>query len=195
MCVDPAFFLLIKIALYSYQVYHLNGWLSLGLGALAALTVLLICGFYLVYRLSGRRKVLPLVLRVATALVIAYCTYSLLYLSSVNSKSEGVRSHYRSLHPILRVTLSTVTLADSDLVITDMQRTRADYRRMGLPPRQQSLHYIQSTGYVHAVDVRTKGRSEWKNWLTEMVFKSLGYHTLRHAGTADHLHVALPLND
>jgi hypothetical protein len=66
---------------------------------------------------------------------------------------------------------------------------------MGLPVRDQSLHYPQKSGYVHAVDIRTKGRPEWKNKLTEMTFELFGMSTLRHVGTADHLHISLPLNN
>jgi hypothetical protein len=45
---------------------------------------------------------------------------------------------------------------------------------------------------VHAVDLRTIGRAEWKNVLLNWYFRSMGFRTLRHVGTADHLHVSLP---
>jgi hypothetical protein len=64
---------------------------------------------------------------------------------------------------------------------------------MGLPARIESMHYEQSDGYVHAMDLRTKGREDWRNAAVELYFRAAGFETLRHVGTADHLHVALPL--
>lgn len=189
------FILLIRISVFTYIAYDLNGWLALGTGAAATVLLLMLYGINLSARISGRARLHRYVVRTCVLLVFSYCCYGMLYLSSVNAKTEQVRSHYRSLHPILRITVATATLADTDLIITDMQRTPQDYRHMGLTARQQSLHYAQSTGYVHAVDIRTLGRPGWKNWLTEHLLRLLGYNTLRHVGTADHLHVSLPLND
>jgi len=64
---------------------------------------------------------------------------------------------------------------------------------MGLPPNESSLHFIQDDGYAHAVDLRTVGRSEFRNRMVEAGFKVMGFNTLRHSGTADHLHVSLPV--
>jgi hypothetical protein len=128
-------------------------------------------------------------------LVVAYCSYGLLYFSGLNAKNAEVESYYRSLHPILRVSLATTLLVDDELVVTDMQREPEDYTAMGLPVRQESMHYIQDTGFVHAVDLRTRNRPEWKNRLTQGTFSVLGLNTLRHEGTADHLHISLPVND
>jgi len=77
-------------------------------------------------------------------------------------------------------------------VVTDAARTREDYAAMGLPPAETSLHFAQSDGYVHALDLRTAGRAEWRNVLVEAGFRMMGFRTLRHVGTADHLHVSLP---
>ncbi len=189
------FFLLIRISLYTYLNYGIGGWWALAVGIAVTVFLLILYGLYLTFRVSGKIKASRFLIRASTVLVIAYCGYGLLYLSSAHVKNEQERSHYRSLHPILRVTISTATLADSDLLITDMHRSPKDYRQMELSVKQQSLHYKQFTGYVHAVDLRTIGRAEWKNWLTAHIFNLLGFHTLRHVGTADHLHVALPLND
>lgn len=189
------FILLIKTAMYAYLTLTMSSWTSLVVGAASVMTLLMLYSFWVIFRFSGRRKAYSIAIRVILVILLCYGGYSLLYLSSVNSKNEAIRSQYRSLNPLLRVTLSTLTLADSQLLVTDMKRTRKDYERMGLPPREQSLHYLQSSGYVHAVDIRTKGRAAWKNWSTEVAFNVLGFHTLRHVGTADHLHISLPLND
>src|SRR5207249_2314672 len=85
--------------------------------------------------------------------------------------------------PLLRVALSTWILVDGDIVITDVARQRADYAAMGMRPADGSLHYVQADGYIHAVDLRTRGRSEVKNRLVQLYFWSVGLGTLRHVGT------------
>lgn len=64
---------------------------------------------------------------------------------------------------------------------------------MGLKPRAYALHFRQPTGFVHAVDLRTNGRPKSVNLLVELYFVLMGFDVIRHVGTADHLHVALPL--
>jgi hypothetical protein len=123
----------------------------------------------------------------------AYCLYALIYLSSLNVKGTELREEYRSLHPLLRLATSTFILVDRDLVITDMERQAQDYERMGLLLYEHSLHFIQEDGYAHAVDLRTVGRSAWRNLLLRAYYGAMGFRTLRHVGTADHLHVSLPL--
>lgn len=59
--------------------------------------------------------------------------------------------------------------------------------------KEASLHFPQDDGWVHAVDLRTTGRPEWRNRALEMAFWVFGFHSLRHVGTADHLHVSLRL--
>jgi hypothetical protein len=125
------------------------------------------------------------------AVVGAYSLYALIYLSSMNVKG-GVQDTYHSLHPLLRVANSTFILFDQDLVVTDMERESEDYASMGMPVYERSLHFRQADGYAHAVDLRTIGRSAWRNWLMGAYFRAMGFRTVRHVGTADHLHVSLP---
>jgi hypothetical protein len=108
-------------------------------------------------------------------------------------KSADVREEYGSLHPLLRVASSVVFLADPGSVMTDAGRTEEDYWLMGLPVNEASLHFPQEGGYVHALDLRTVGRPHWRNVALEMAFWAFGFHSLRHVGTADHLHVSLRL--
>jgi hypothetical protein len=140
---------------------------------------------------GGRALVIPLAKWVALPLVVFYCLYSLLYLASVNAKSEPVRAYYYSVHPILRLALSTLILADRDMLITDTGRAPDDYGRMGLPTNTHSRHYKQADGWIHAVDLRTTGRGIIKNRGVQFYFWLMGFDTLRHVGTADHLHVEL----
>lgn len=189
------FWVLVRSSLYLYTTYALNGWLALTCGVGVTILLLLIYAVFVNYRIHQSARVHKYVRRGIAILVVAYCGYGLLYFSGVNAKSAELESYYQSLHPILRVTMATTILLDDDLIVTDMQRSPDDYRSMGLPARDQSLHYQQSTGYVHAVDIRTKGRPEWKNWITKNTFALFGMNTIRHTGTADHLHISLPVND
>lgn len=124
-------------------------------------------------------------------LVLGYTLYTTSALSSQNLKHQNLQQEFGQLHPILRLGTGTLVLIDSDLLVTDLSRTPADYRRMGLPPKQYSLHFVQKDGYAHALDLRTQGRFELANFLTEAYFRLAGFGTLRHVGTADHLHVSL----
>src|SRR6266581_1367204 len=127
----------------------------------------------------------------ALPLVVFYCSYSLLYLASVNAKSAPVRAYYRSVHPLLRLALSTLILVDRDMLITDTGRAPDDYGRMGLPTNSRSRHLKQADGWIHAVDLRTTGRGFIKNRGVQFYFWLMGFDTRRHVGTADHLHVEL----
>lgn len=91
------------------------------------------------------------------------------------------------------MSVGTFLLVDDGLLITDLSGRPSDYEDMGLPVKSHSLHYRQADGYAHAFDLRTKGHSWLRNQVVEGYFTILGFRTLRHVGTADHLHVALPL--
>lgn len=189
------FLVLVRISVYIYQTYQLNGWVALAGGVLATVLLLIGYGCYITYRYRQSFRIHKYLVRGIVVLVTAYTLYGVLYYSSLHTKTDDVNSYYRSLHPIMRVALTTITLADSDLLVTDIRREPEDYARMGLPENQQSLHYVQSNGYVHAVDLRTIGRPEWQNWLMRMTFNLTGLESIRHVGTADHLHIYLPLNE
>ncbi len=186
------FVVLLRTSTYLYLDRGVPGWLALASGGALALVVLTLYGAWTSKRLTGRARVRFVAEWVALPLVIFYCGYTLLHLASVNAKTERVQSYYTSLHPILRVAVSTLILADDELVVTDLSRTPEDYAAMGLPVYEASLHYPQDDGYVHAMDLRTMGRPRWRNMLTQTYFRLLGLRTLRHVGTADHLHVSLP---
>jgi len=140
---------------------------------------------------GGRALAIPVAKWVALPLVLFYCGYSLLYLASVNAKSEPVRAYYRSVHPLLRLALSTAILVDHDILITDTGRVPEDYGRRGLPANDRTRHYKQADGWIHAVDLRTTGRGFIRNRGVQFYFWLMGFDTRRHVGTADHLHVEL----
>ena len=188
------FVVLIRASMYLYAAREVPTWLALGGGALATTILLTCCAVWISRKLHSGARVRWLGTRVVLPLVLAYCAYALLYLSGVNAKGTEVRAYYRSLHPILRVAVSTVILVDRDMVVTDVARSAGAYAQMGLPENRGSMHYEQSDGYVHALDLRTRGESWWRNWMVEGYFRAMGFSTLRHRGTEDHLHVGLPLH-
>lgn len=188
------FFILIRTSVFLNVAKEWNGWTAL-LGGIGAATSFL--GLYVLFlfrKVKNKKLLAQFGFGSIAALVGGFCIYSLMYLSSVNAKTEDVREVYRSLHPILRVSVATTTLAENDLVITDIKRTKEDYISWGLTPRQSSLHYQQENGFVHAVDLRTIGHSEFRNKMLEWSLSAMGLQIIRHVGTADHLHVALPIS-
>ena len=187
------FAVLVGGSVHLYRWAGVPTWPALLAAMLATTLILLLYAAWLSRRLTGRLRIPRVAVRGAAMLVLAYSLYALIYLSSLNLKADEAGDYYRSLHPLLRLATSTFILADDDLVITDMGREPDDYLRMGLPIRQRSMHYRQGDGYVHAVDLRTRGHGWVRNTLLELYYRATGFHTVRHVGTADHLHVSLPL--
>jgi len=187
------FALLLRGSMSLYLSGRAPTWLALAGGALAALVAVALPAAWVMRRATGRARFRAVAQWVALPAVVVFCAHALLFLSQANAKTEEVRSYYRTLHPLLRLGVGTLALLDEDLVVTDARRTPTDYERMGLPTADRSMHYTQADGYAHAMDLRTIGRGGVRNWLTGLYFKALGFRVLRHVGTADHLHITLPL--
>ncbi|MBT8230996.1 MAG: hypothetical protein HKO66_11800 [Saprospiraceae bacterium] len=190
------FILLIRTSVYLHVNEQLIPWACILGGALFTIVLifLYLSIFYgkLIGKDSGSFKGKAVI---ATIIVIVYCAHGLFYMSGKNFKSDGLRSEILKVHPILRLGVSTLTHLDKSLIITDTNRLPEDYRKMGLPSKSHSLHFKQSNGYAHAIDLRTNGRNEVRNFLVRVYFKLMGFQTLRHVGTADHLHVSLLSHD
>ena len=185
------FVLLIRGGIFAYHEWGLGTWPSLAVSAAATALLLALYAWAVSRRIGARRGLKKLLTRGAALMGAAYVAYSLVYVAGANAKSEEVRDEYSALHPLLRVAASALILVDPGAVITDAGRTPDFYRRMGLSPNETSLHFEQQTGFVHALDLRTVGRPEWRNRAADLAFRAMGFHTLRHMGTADHLHVSL----
>ena len=184
------FLVYVRASVYLY-LHGANPWVAIVISAILTFGIVS-ASIILVARRLGRRTRVPSVVKwAALPVVFSWCVYAAFYLSRVNVKSDEVRAYYRAVNPILRVALSTIVLVDPDLVVTDMGRVASDYGRMGLPVNDRTKHYRQADGYVHAVDLRTHGRGEIRNRLVQLYFWTMGFSTLRHVGTADHLHVQL----
>lgn len=184
------FIVLVRGAVFFYYYGRVPSWIALPVAALLTMGLVTLYAASLLHTFTGKRRVWLVAKWVALPLVVFYCGFSLLYLSRLNAKPD-VRAYYTSLHPLLRLALSTWILVDDKLVVTDMRRAREDYAKMGLPINESSLHYRQVDGWVHAVDLRTANRGWFRNRLTQAYFWLMGFNTLRHVGTADHLHVDL----
>ncbi len=185
------FIVLVRGAVFFYQYGNVPTWLALAVAGLLSVGLVTLYASSLLRKFPGRPRALVLAKWVALPLVVFYCGFSLLYISRVNAKADDVRAYYTKVHPLLRMALSTWILVDDRLIVTDMRRAREDYAKMGLPVNETSLHYRQADGWVHAVDLRTSNRGWLRNSLVQMYFWAMGFNTLRHVGTADHLHVDL----
>lgn len=181
------FFVLVRASVFFYLRAGLPVWVSIAF-AIGATALLL-----LAYLARAGGSVSTRAGKVMLGFVAVYCLYALVYIGPGNVQKEAMRETYGSLHPILRLATSTLTVFDRRLVVTGTSRVREDYSRLGLPAREHSLHYRQSTGYSHAVDLRTQGRGFVRVLLMRAYFELLGFNTLRHVGNADHLHVSLPV--
>ena len=128
---------------------------------------------------------------IAGLMLVGYCIHALFFISSNNIKNSALQQELRQLHPIVRVAVSTIIMVDKSLVITDASRSRSDYRDMGLPVNERSLHFPQKDGYAYAIDLRTRDRSTLRNILLQNYFRLMGFKTLHHGGTGPHLHISL----
>jgi hypothetical protein len=187
------FFVLVRLATLLYLSYGWPYWLAIAVGVVGASVVILVYAQYFSVRMGFRSVVTVSRTRSAALVVFAYLVWSLVYVSAANVKTDEVRATYTSTHPVLRIAVATLVVFDRKAVITDLERSRKDYAAMGLPARETSLHYRQPDGFSHAIDLRTAGRSEFRNRFIAVCLRLAGLRTLRHVGTADHLHVSLPV--
>ena len=188
------FFILIRGSAFIHNRYDFGAWLSLSGGAVITAFLLFIYMTFIYRRFTkkfGDSDNLKRRSLFALALVGLYCGYGLFFISTDNFKNPALKSEIHDLHPILRLGVSTFILMDKDMIITDASRVPEDYRKMGLKTANNSLHYKQKDGYAYAIDLRTNNRNEARNKAMAIYFNLLGFNTLRHVGTDDHLHVSL----
>lgn len=188
------FFVLMQVGILMHGNYGLNAFLALGIGAAVTAILLFLYFTYWYGLITGRTGRGNIFLRrwILVALTLGgICGHMLFFAQQDNFKSPEVKAEFYNLHPILRVGVSSLVYFDQESVVTDLKRIPSDYEKMGLPQNENSLHYPQEDGYVYAVDLRTKNRSFARNWLVKAYFRLMGFRTLRHTGTEDHLHISL----
>ncbi len=188
-----SFFVLVRGSLYAYQSLGWGTWSSIGLGVFGTVLVLSAYVVWLWKRITGEGRIRQFLPRALIAVVAGYSMFGLLYLSAGDPRDPELRDYYASLHPLMRLGASTYFLFDRNGVVTDLERTAEDYLRMGLPMDETSLHFNLGDRYVHAMDLRTLGRSARRNRLTATYFRFMGFRSLHQVASADHLHVSLPM--
>lgn len=189
------FILLIRGSIYLYTDKELDPYICLLGGAGFTVFALIIYFSFFYGRLAGRFGSFDSLKRravIAFLLVFVYSFHGIFFFSSSNAKSSEIKSELLELHPILRLSLSTLIHLDKNLIVTDAARKISDYDDMGLGRNSRSKHLKQADGYVHAVDLRTNGRSIYRNAMMGLYFRAMGFETLRHIGNTDHLHVNMP---
>lgn len=188
------FFLFVRSAVYIHTEYQYHATFSIlasGLVLALILFVYLTIGYRIFFKRIGDGKALKNRLIFILLLSFGILVHLLFFISSKHGKTSDIKSEFSELHPILRLATGIFTKLDKNLVVTDISRSAEDYDNMGLRENKRSLHYPQKDGYAYAIDLRTKGKSHLNNSLLTWYYKILGFETLRHVGTADHLHVAL----
>lgn len=188
------FIILIRGAVLVHSEYNLGPFSSLLAGIGGTVLLLVIYMTYVHGRFTNRLGdygAFKTRLYFALLIIVGFCIHAIFFLSSRHVKSNDVRNELRELHPIIRLAVSTITFLDKDLLITDASRLPEDYRRMGLPTKRSSLHFTQKDGYAYAVDLRTNGSPEFRNYMLSFYFRLMGFRSLRHYGTDDHLHISL----
>lgn len=189
------FIALVRGSLYIHENFNPGPRLAIIGGVIITALLLLIYILVMHSKISGRvsgSKSIKSKAVISLLLVIGFAINSLYFISDTNFKNQELKSEVRALNPILRLAVGTLVIIDRDAVITDTNRVPEDYRKMGLKTNKSSLHYQQEDGYAYAIDLRVKGKNEMRNKLTQWYFYCMGFNTLRHGGTADHLHVSLP---
>jgi hypothetical protein len=188
------FIILIRGSVYIHENYEYLPYISL-LGGIIITALLLLIYFTIfysfVFKRIGSGETLKRTALAAFLIVGGYCIHGLFFISSNNMKSSSLSKELTDLHPILRIAVSTIIILDKDLIITDASRVPEDYRKMGLRTKSSSLHYKQKDGYAYALDLRTSSRTEIRNILLRTYFWMMGFNTIRHGGTGDHLHISL----
>lgn len=189
------FIILIRGAVYM----HFNkGWSSnMSLLVSIGITALLLVIYFSVFygKLTKKKtKIRYLRRRFAISFFIVgiFVFHGIVFMSGDNAKTTGVEKEFSNLQPILRLGCSTIFLIDKKAIITDASRVPEDYKRMGLKSLKNSLHYKQKDNYAYALDLRTNNRTEIRNVALKYYFKFMGFRTLRHVGTDDHLHISMP---
>ena len=121
------FFTLVRVGVWIHVVHDPGPWPSLVGGALISSLVLfgiLTALNRWVLGRTGSMRAIKWRGLFAIGLVAAFCTYGVIYLSDTNAKAADVRSEFRTMHPVLRMAVSTVILGDRDLLVTDASRKR-----------------------------------------------------------------------
>lgn len=191
--VATLFAILVRGSVFSYDTWAFGASLSL-VSAVLMTVPLLLLGAWVIIRGRGIvRKVQLMLIRGAIMITFIYIGYAVLYVASTNAVPDEIREEYQTIHPLLRLAASPVIVFDPSAFRHPDGSVLEDYRLMGLSANEANLHFVQKDDLIHSLDLVTDNRSEWRNRAIELGFWAFGFHSLRHRGLGDHLHVSLRL--
>ncbi len=188
--VTTLFTILVRGSVFSYHTWGFAASLSLVCAALMTVPLLLLGAWVMI---PGRGIIRHMLIRGAIAIAFIYTGYAVLYVASTNAVPDEIREEYQMIHPLLRLAASPVIVFDPSSFRQSEGSMLEDYRLMGLSANEANLHFAQKDDLIHSLDLATDNRSEWRNRAIELGFWALGFHSLRHVGVSDHLHVSLRL--
>ena len=191
--VATLFAILVRGSVFSYDTWALGASLSLVSAVLMTVPFLLLGAWVIIRGRGIVRKVRHTLIRGTISIAFIYIGYAVLYVASTNAVPDKIREEYQMIHPLLRLAASPVIVFDPSAFRHPDGSVLEDYRLMGLSANEANLHFVQANDLIHSLDLVTDNRSEWRNRAIELGFWALGFHSLRHRGVGDHLHVSLRL--
>ena len=191
--VATLFAILVRGSVFSYDTWALGASLSLVSAVLMTVPFLLLGAWVIIRGRGIGRRVQLMFIRGAIMIAFIYIGYAVLYVASTNAVPDEIREEYQMIHPLLRLAASPVIVFDPSAFRHPDGSVLEDYRLMGLSANEANLHFAQANDLIHSLDLVTDNRSEWRNRAIELGFWAFGFHSLRHRGVGDHLHVSLRL--
>ena len=191
--VATLFAILVRGSVFSYDTWAFGASLSLVSAVLMTVAFLLLGAWVIIRGRGIVRKVRHTLIRGTISIAFIYIGYAVLYVASTNAVPDKIREEYQMIHPLLRLAASPVIVFDPSAFRHPDGSVLEDYRLMGLSANEANLHFAQANDLIHSLDLVTDSRSEWRNRAIELGFWALGFHSLRHRGVGDHLHVSLRL--
>ncbi len=191
--VATLFAILVRGSVFSYDTWAFGASLSLVSAVLMTVPFLLLGAWVIIRGRGIVRKVRHTLIRGTISIAFIYIGYAVLYVASTNAVPDKIREEYQMIHPLLRLAASPVIVFDPSAFRHPDGSVLEDYRLMGLSANEANLHFVQENDLIHSLDLVTDNRSEWRNRAIELGFWALGFHSLRHRGVGDHLHVSLRL--
>ena len=191
--VATLFAILVRGSVFSYDTWAFGASLSLVSAVLMTVPFLLLGAWVIIRGRGIVRKVRHTLIRGTISIAFIYIGYAVLYVASTNAVPDKIREEYQMIHPLLRLAASPVIVFDPSAFRHPDGSVLEDYRLMGLSANEANLHFAQANDLIHSLDLVTDNRSEWRNRAIELAFWAFGFHSLRHRGLGDHLHVSLRL--
>ena len=191
--VATLFAILVRGSVFSYDTWAFGASLSLDSAVLMTVPLLLLGARVIIRGRGIVRKVRHTLIRGTISIAFIYIGYAVLYVASTNAVPDKIREEYQMIHPLLRLAASPVIVFDPSAFRHPDGSVLEDYRLMGLSANEANLHFVQKDDLIHSLDLVTDNRSEWRNRAIELGFWAFGFHSLRHRGLGDHLHVSLRL--